>query len=125
MTNKFAGKCGCGSIVQAGFGQVAKISGKWAVTCAACLAPQDDWRVYADRHMGQTVYFVGKSSWNDCYSMTHHVGGECFTKAEAAALLKTARALSPAQAEANRLMTNTDGRFEMACARGEFGASWE
>ena len=125
MTNKFSGKCACGSSVPASTGHVAKVSGKWVVTCAACVAPQDDWRVYTDRHNGQVVYFVGKRAWNACYSMTDHVGGECFTKAEAAAMLKAARALTPAQADAHRHSTNTDGRFEMACARGEFGAAWE
>lgn len=125
MTNKFPGKCACGSSVSAASGHVAKLNGKWLVTCAACVAPKDDWRVYADRHLGQMVYFVGKSSWNNCYSMTDHVGGECFSKAEAAALLKKARTLSATEAEAHRHMTSTDGRFEMACDRGEFGAAWE
>jgi hypothetical protein len=37
MANKFSGYCvECGARVGAGEGTVARVGGKWAVTCAAC-----------------------------------------------------------------------------------------
>ena len=36
QTNKFPGRCKCGSEVPAYAGSIAKKSGKWVVTCASC-----------------------------------------------------------------------------------------
>lgn len=121
MANKFPGTCTCGARVPANMGQVSKINGKWQVTCRECAS---DWNVYVDRHLGETCYFVGRSRWQTCYSSTYHVGVECYTKAEVAETLAWARTLTAEQAEAEKRHTDTWGRFEMACDRGEFGAEW-
>ena len=76
-----------------------------------------DWTIYEDRHLGEMTYFVGRSSWQTCSSYTYHVSGELFSKREAKQALAWARTLSPAQAEAAKLGTDTWGRFETWCDR--------
>lgn len=37
LTNKFAGRCGCGQDVPAGGGGCVQVDGRWAVRCGKCL----------------------------------------------------------------------------------------
>ena len=73
----------------------------------------DDWTIYTDRHLGEYVYFVGRSSWQTCLCQTYHVSGENYTKKEANATLEWAKTLTPEEAEAKRRCTDTWGRFEL------------
>jgi len=70
MTNKFAGNCKCGKQVGAGCGSLAKVLGKWIISCGACngAAPQNQPVQAAQpvREMTGSIYWPNGMGYREC-----------------------------------------------------------
>jgi len=58
MVNRYSGYCGCGARVAAGAGTVAKVGGKWIVSCERCR-PVNSCRYVCRCGHSEAYYFNG------------------------------------------------------------------
>jgi hypothetical protein len=76
-------------------------------------------KIYQD----QNRFIIGRSEWQSCLSMTVGVL-ETYSRKAAIAERKRLEALPLETLEAAKKTYWTDGRFEVACDAGRFGAAW-